>query len=180
VACCELPACTRLAAQGPLLAQHQYARRARNSRALGRLPCCLHRRRAPRSGTCRCCVCLPGPSSPPCHLVCPDELVKRAVLCCCQLLNTAPRCKRQASSCTSAADMPTRALQRTTGSSMPPRRSRYVPYRLDEGTRDSPPVNPRQCGWRADMLMIPLCWRLHVRPAPIEPRHDRTTRMILG
>ena len=72
------------------------------------------------------CVCPPGASSPPCHLVCPGELPLRAACC---VLPPTPRRKRQASSCTNAAHMLTRALQHTTGSSMQPRRSRYVPLR---------------------------------------------------
>ena len=72
-------------------------------------------------------VCLPTTSFitavPPRR---PGELVLRAGCCRC-LLTTEPRRKRQASSCTNAANMLTRALQRTTASSMQPRRSRYVP-----------------------------------------------------
>lgn len=91
VACCVLPVCARLAAQGPAVAQHQCARKHAStvpklpaSRALGRLPCCPHQPAATPCCTLRdvslLCVCPPGPSSPPCHLVCPGELVMRAVL----------------------------------------------------------------------------------------------------
>jgi hypothetical protein len=81
VACCELPVCARLAAQGASSGPAPVRPQAPKSRA-PRPPAVLpHQPAAMPCSTLRdvslLCVC---PSSPPCHLVCPGELVMPTVL----------------------------------------------------------------------------------------------------
>lgn len=146
MACCELPVCTRLAAQGPSTsAPAKHATPGRSAVCRAASPACIDAVLHAQGRVAA--VCVPARSF---ITAVPPRLPRRDGDACCAAAScSTPHLDASGRRLAIPVLLPCSHVHcsalLTPACSLDARGT----YRLSEGTRASPPVNPRHCGWRA-------------------------------